>query len=147
MEDLSVTQNTPLSRAFATMIEASAAPYGYTITIWCSGALLFHYRRPLHPWEVFVFLAGAVLAFSLLGMAGRAVIGRVRPLPVGPARAWAGVLDWFAIGLSVGAVALIAQIPSWVAWLLAPFVATLIYLSAASIQLALVASEEEASGS
>jgi hypothetical protein len=34
----------PLRRAFATTVSASAAPYGYTLTVWSSGALLIHFR-------------------------------------------------------------------------------------------------------
>jgi hypothetical protein len=132
----------PVARAFATTVEGTAAPYGYTITIWSSGALLMHYRSAPRVWEVFVFIAGAVLGFTVLGGLGSSIIRRVKPLPPGAARAWAGMLDWFAVGIAAGAVALVAQIPSWVAWPLGSFVATLLYLVLASVQLALAAAGE-----
>lgn len=132
-------------RAFATMVEGTAAPYGYTITIWSGGALLMHYRSAPRVWEVFLFAVGAVLGFTFLGAVGSPVIKRVKPLPGGSARAWAGMLDWFAIGLAVGAVALIAQIASWVAWPLGAFAGTLLYLAVASLQLALAAAGESES--
>jgi hypothetical protein len=48
------------------------------------------------------------------------------------------ILHWFAIGAAVGVVALIADIPSWVAWPLAMFAATTVNLLGASLQLAVV---------
>lgn len=133
--------NTParhvLRRAFATMVSASAAPYGYTITVWSTGAMLIHFRHLPSVWEIFLFMAGAVAAFATLWLAGRGAIEQSRPLPQGAARALAGALDAFAVGLAVGAAALIAMIPSWVAWPLAAFGATGVYIVAASVQLAL----------
>jgi hypothetical protein len=54
----------------------------------------------------------------------------------------AGILHWFAVGAAVGAAALVALIPGWVAWPLASLSATLMYLIGASAQLALVASRK-----
>jgi uncharacterized membrane protein len=119
------------------MVSASAAPYGYTITVWSTGALLIHFRHPPKVWEVFLFVAGAVGAFASLWLIGRGAIEEARPLGQGAARALAGVLDVFAISLAVGAAALIAMIPSWVAWPLAAFGATVLYMVAGSVQLAL----------
>ena len=130
-------QQRPLASAFATMLEASAAPYGYTIAIWSSGALLIHYRTAPDVGEVFLFVAGAVVGFTLLGLVGRRAVETAKALGQGPARVWAGILDWFAVGLAVGAVALLAQIESWVAWPLGSFSATTVYFAAASLQLGL----------
>jgi hypothetical protein len=126
-----------LYAAFATMLEASAAPYGYTITIWSSGAVLMHFRGMPAVVDVFAFLAGAVAGFTLLGALGRPFIKRAKPLPPGPPSVWAGAMDWLAVGLAVGAAALIAKIPSWVAWPAASLTATVVYLGAATLQLAL----------
>ncbi len=119
------------------MVSASAAPYGYTLTVWCTGALLVHFRHPPAVWEVFLFVTGAVLAFALLWMVGRPAIEHSRPLPQGAARARAGTLDIFAVGLAAGAASLIAMIPAWVAWPLAAFGATSVYMVIASVQLAI----------
>jgi hypothetical protein len=126
-----------LRRCFATIVSASAAPYGYTLTIWCSGALLLDARGAPHVWEVFLFLAGGVIAFAALWLVGRSAIERSKPVPQGSARAFAGVLDLFAVGAAVGSAALIALVRSFVAWPLASFAATVIYLTFASVQLAI----------
>jgi hypothetical protein len=129
-----------VSKAFATMLESSAAPYGYTLTIWSSGALLIHFRGAPQVWTVFVFLAGALAGFTLLGGLGTRVASHAKPLPIGLGRVLAGMLDWLAVGLAVGAAALIAEIPGWAAWPLASLAATVIYLTAATLQLAVTAS-------
>ena len=48
------------------MVSASAAPYGYTITVWSSGAVLIHFRHLSTVWESFLFVASAVGAFAVL---------------------------------------------------------------------------------
>jgi hypothetical protein len=130
-------------RAFATMVSSSAAPYGYTLTVWSAGALLIHFRHSPAAWEVFLFLTGAVVAFATLWLFGRGTIEHAEPVSQQSVRALAGALDLFAVGLAVGAAALLAMIQSWAAWPLTSFGATTLYLVAGSIQLA-VAEEREA---
>ena len=43
-----------------------------------------------------------------------------------------------SVGLAVGSVALVAEVPSRIAWILGSLIATSVYLLAASLQLALV---------
>jgi uncharacterized membrane protein len=131
-----------LLRAFATIVSASAAPYGYTLTIWSCGAVLIHARRAPSVGEVFLFLSGAVAAFALLWGLGRRAITQVELVPQGSVRARFGALDLFAVGSAVGAAALIAMIPSWVAWPSASFGATFLYLIAGSLQLAAAESRD-----
>jgi hypothetical protein len=131
-----------LRRAFATMVSASAAPYGYTLTVWSSGALLIHYRGSPAVWEVFLFLTGAVVAFAALWLLGRGTIEHAKPVSHQSARAMAGALDLFAVGVAVGAAVLLSMIQSWAAWPLTSLGATALYMVAGSIQLA-VAEERE----
>lgn len=126
-----------LRRSFATIVSASAAPYGYTLTIWSSGALLLHYRGSPHVWEVSLFVAGAIAAFAGLWLIGRGAIEGSEPLPQGPERAFAGVLDLFAVGCAVGAGALLAMIAGWTAWPLTSLGATAVYVIVWSLQLAI----------
>lgn len=118
------------------MVSSSAAPYGYTLTVWSSGALLIHFRRAPAVWEVFLFLAGAVAAFAALSLFGHAPIEDSDPVSQPSARAMAGALDLFAVGAAVGAAALLSKIPSCVAWPLASMGSTLLYMVVASVQLA-----------
>ena len=63
---------TPAEASFATVITATAIPYGYTVALWCSGALLIHSRGNPSVAEIFLFAAGAVAAFGLLAQPARA---------------------------------------------------------------------------
>jgi hypothetical protein len=67
------------------------------------------------------------------------VIGHAQPIERRQARVLAGRLDWVALGVVVGAVYTISAIHGWVAWLLGPFAATILYLVIASLQLAVLA--------
>jgi len=128
-----------LRAALGTTIAASAAPYGYTLTIWSSGAILIRSHGTPSLGEVFMFVAGALLGFDLLGALAHGVLARTDSLQGREARVLAATLDWIAVGAAAGAVALLAQISSWVPWLVGPLVATVVYVIAAALQLALVA--------
>jgi hypothetical protein len=71
--------------ALRAAVAASAAPYGYTLTIWTSGAVLSHTRGIPSAVEALLFLVGAVAAFALVG--GLAVGGRPQRLAPEPAHA------------------------------------------------------------
>ncbi len=85
--------------------------------------------------EVFLFIAGALLGFGFLGLLARGPLGNTRTIERGKDRVLAGMLNWVAVGASVGSVALLAQIDSWIAWPLGSFSATVVFLVAAAIQL------------
>jgi hypothetical protein len=61
-----------LRSAFETLLGSSATPYGYTLTIWSSGAIARHFRGSPNVGEVFLFMAGALLAFTGPGYACKA---------------------------------------------------------------------------
>lgn len=124
--------------ALATTVSAAAAPYGYTVTLWSSGALLVRaHGLPRAP-EVFELAVGALLAYSLLAL----VVCATRPGSEArnnvADRVLAGALNWLAAGVAVGAVALLSTIHGWVAWPVSSFAATFLYLISASVQLVLV---------
>jgi hypothetical protein len=128
-----------LGAALSTLLVASAAPYGYTLTIWGSGALLIRSHGAPDVGEVFLFVAGAITGFNLLGLLVAETINRTMPIDRRADRLLAGVLDWIAVGAVIGAVSLLANIPGWVPWLVAPLVATALYLLLAGLQLAALA--------
>jgi len=96
--------------------------------------------------DVFGFAAGAVAGFTLIGLIVHWRVRATEEAHSPTERVLTGVLHWFAIGAALGAVALIVQIPSWVAWPLAMFAATTIYLLGASLQLAAVSGSSPPSG-
>lgn len=127
-----------LQVALGTIVAASAAPYGYTISIWSSGAVLMHFHGTPSVADVFGFLAGALTGFGLMGLLARGGLTRGEPPAHAPDRVLAGAMHWLAAGAAVGAAALVARIGGWWAWPLAAFTATAIYILGASVQLALV---------
>ena len=132
------TRSIPLRAALGTMVAASAAPYGYTVTIWSSGAVLMHAHGVPSIADVFLFLAGALTGFGLLGLLAHGAVARMESLDHAGDRVIAGTLHWLAVGSAVGCVTLIALVHDWEAWPLGSFAATTIYIAGASLQLALV---------
>ncbi len=127
-----------LARSLTTVMSASAAPYGYTVTIWSSGALLMHFRGAPKVFEIFLFAAGAITGFWLVGAASLMLTNLREPLGHESHRMIiAGALSWIATGVAIGGVALVAELDSWAAWPAASLLATAVYLGAASLQLAL----------
>ncbi|MEW6581355.1 MAG: hypothetical protein AB1416_01160, partial [Actinomycetota bacterium] len=112
-----------LRAAFGSIVSAGAAPYGYTVSIWSTGAVVAHEHGLPGVGQVFLFAAGALLGFGALAVAARGTAtmdtGDVR------ARIVAGALHWFAVGVAVGVAALLARLPAVAAWPLGSLVATL----------------------
>jgi len=114
----------------------SALPYGYTLTVWCSGAVLMHHHGPPPVGDVFLFLLGGVAAFATLATVARSAPDPQEPQPADLLAT--GAAHFLAVAGAVGAVALIAAIGCGVAWPLGSFAATLAYLLLATLQLAIV---------
>jgi hypothetical protein len=114
-------------------LQGAVVPYGYTLTVWCSGQFLSDLRgQPRLP-LVLGFVAGAVTAFGLL----RWVAREPMPLPGRPHVLAAAFVQVAAIGAAVGAVAALGHIPSGIDWPLAGFAATGIYLTGTAASMAL----------
>jgi hypothetical protein len=122
--------------ALRAAVAASAAPYGYTLTIWTSGAVLSHARGIPSAADALLFLVGAVVAYALVG--GLALGGIPERLAPEPGRAviWGG-LHLFSVGLAIGAATLVAHlVTNPAAWPLGGFLAAALYLIASAGQLA-----------
>jgi hypothetical protein len=115
----------------------SIAPYGYTLTIWTSGAVLTHARGIPNTTDALLFMLGAVVAFALVGAASFGTLtARVRVEAQQPAL-WAG-FHMLSIGVAIGTATLIAQLlEDRGAWPLGGFAATISYLVMFAAQLAL----------
>jgi spore maturation protein SpmB len=125
------------------MVAASAAPYGYTISIWSSGAVLMRSHGTPRLADVFAFLAGALTGFGLMALLAHGTLIRMEPVDHAPDRVLAGAMHWLAAGGAVGAAALLAEIHGWEAWPLGSLAATSIYILGASVQLALVTARRD----
>lgn len=115
----------------------SVAPYGYTLTIWTSGAVLTHARGIPTSVDAVLFMLGAVVGFALVGVASfGGLTARVRIEAQQPAL-WAGV-HLLSIGAAIGIATLIAQLlEDRGVWPLGGFAATTGYLVMLAAQLAL----------
>jgi hypothetical protein len=119
--------------ALGSTLHGATVPYGYTLTIWCSGQFLSDLRGQPRLLLVMGFVAGAALAFALLRW--------LAPQPegsLGNAHALtAALLQIGAIAAAVAAVAAVAQIPTGLDWPLAGFVSTAVYLGGTAASMAL----------
>lgn len=121
-----------------TAVATSAAPYGYTLTIWTSGAVTTHARGIPTAWEALLFLAGAVLGF---GVTAALAYGRpseiLEPREHGSVRLWGG-FHLVSVGLAIGAAAIVTGlVKDPVAWMIVGFTATLVYLIVIAAQFTL----------
>lgn len=117
-------------------VGTSAGPYGYTLTIWTSGAVLVHAHGVPDTLEAILFAFGAVFAFALVGTLAfrRGPDLRVRATshPV----LW-GSFHFIPVAASIAAAGLIAHfIDVTIAFPLAGFAATAIYLTCVAAQIA-----------
>lgn len=114
----------------------SVAPYGYTLTIWTSGAVLTHARGIPSTLDALLFMLGAVAGFGVVGLVAFGDLGaRLRVEPRQPAL-WAG-LHFGSIGAAIGIATLIAHLVEHRgAWPLGGFAATTTYLLLLAAQLA-----------
>jgi len=120
------------------VVRRSAIPYGYTLTVWTSGAAIERAHGTPSVGDTFLFLAGAVAGFAVLGLLARVE----RDPSLEPQRGdliRTGLIQVIAVGLALGAAALVALIHSFTVWPLGGFAATLIYLAVAAFELAVAA--------
>jgi hypothetical protein len=123
--------------ALRATVAASAAPYGYTLTIWTTGAILSHARGIPDTGEALLLLVGAVVAYALVGGLAFGVLSE--HLVPEPARAVvSGGLQFISVGLAIAAATLVAHgVDGVAAWPLDGFLVTAIYLLASAFQLTL----------
>jgi hypothetical protein len=110
------------------VVGSSATAYGYTLTVWSTGTILMGAYGPPSPPRVFTFLAGAVVAFVVVGVL--AYGGVTAEFGGGSNRVelWGG-FHFLSVGLAVAAAWLVsAYAPALTGWPLAAFVATGAYL-------------------
>ena len=134
--------------ALRVTVASSAAPYGYTLTIWTTGAVLSHARGIPDAGEALLLLGGAVAAYSIVG--GLAFGGLSEQIVPDPAHAvvWGG-LHFVSVALAIAAASLVTHfVADAAAWLLGGFLATAVYLvaSAGQLTIALAARQTAARG-
>lgn len=124
-------------------LRSAVVPYGYTVTVWASGAYLISLRGVPGLFEAFAFVAGALAAFGTLsalsqrhpGTPGNTVAPPIHPDSSHPI--FAAGLHIAAVGLAFGAAGAVDGLLGNAAWFFGSFAVTLIYLSIASAELAI----------
>lgn len=127
------------TKALAEVVGKAGIPYGYTLTVWSTGALCIGRFGLPTPGEVFLFVAGGTLAYELLAVAvtRRAIVRAAKP----PAALWENMFAVPAIGATFVLDRLIAaRGPNF---FLSPLVATFLYLIGVSLLVSRLSRIEE----
>ena len=110
------------------VVGSSATAYGYTLTVWSTGSILSGAYGPPSAPQVFAFLAGAVVAFAVVGLLAFGGVTAEFGGGSGRVELWGG-FHFLSVGLAVALAWLIsASAPVFPGWPLAAFVATGAYL-------------------
>lgn len=114
----------------------SIAPYGYTLTVWTSGAVLTHARGIPTTIDALLFMLGAVVGFALVGVLSFSGLNARARVEAAQPALWAG-FHLLSIGAAIGLVTLIVHLfEDRGAWPLGGFAATTSYLVVLAAQLA-----------
>ncbi len=126
-------------RGLDAALSGAGLPYGYAVSTWSTGALLLRSHGIPEVSSVFLFAAGASAAYGFLRLATKPVASDARlQLATSPHLVRAGAIHVAAMMLAATAAALASSITADIAWLLAPFAATVTYLTVTSLELALM---------
>ena len=111
------------------MIGTSAAPYGFTLATWTTGAVLVGAQGIPSTLAALAFMVGAVSGFAAVGAVAFGGVGKHFDQESGEARLIWGSFHFFSVGCAIGASALVARyVDGFAAWPLAGFLYTSIYL-------------------
>ncbi len=114
-----------------TAVGSSAAPYGYTLATWTTGAVMTHAYGVPTALDALLFMSGAVLAFASVGVAAFGGL-RTRFAHAPRQAALWGSFHFLSVGGAIGAAAAVTYFfhedIEWLGWLCAPFASTLTYL-------------------
>lgn len=129
-------------------LRAALIPYGYTVTIWATGAYLVRDQQipGITAVNALLFMLGALLAFALLVTRSQrrisaATASSAEPVPIHPDSSHpillAG-LHILAAGIAFGGGVLVKAVfgVGAISWFFGPFVVTILYLSLSSLELA-----------
>jgi hypothetical protein len=118
-----------------TMIGSSAAPYGYTLATWTTGAVLTNARGLPNTLAALTFMVGAVLGFAFVGTLAFGSMAKHFDRDSGETPLIWGSFHFFSVGLAIGVSALVAYyVENFVAWPLGAFLATTVYLLVAGAE-------------
>ena len=108
------------------VVAASAAPYGYTLTLWTAGAVTSHAQGLPSALDALLLLAGAVTGFAAVAaFAYGGITGVLAPGTRGEIRVSGQAFHLPSVGSSILLVWIVTQVAhGHPAWLLVGFTAT-----------------------
>jgi hypothetical protein len=117
-------------------VASSAAPYGYTLTIWTSGAIAAHERGVPATLHALLLAAGAIAAFALVGVLAFGRPGHALRAPEERVVEVWGAFHLPVVAAAVGLATLVAKgvHDASVAWLAVGFLSTAAYLLLIALQ-------------
>ena len=120
------------------IVGSSAAPYGYTLATWTTGAVLTHARGIPDMFAALSFMAGAVLGFAFVGALAFGGVTKHFDQDHSEASLMWGSFHFFSVGLAIGAAALVTHyVDSFIAWPLGGLLFTGTYLLGAGAESAI----------
>lgn len=118
-----------------TAIGSSAAPYGYILTTWTTGAVITNARGTPDTLSALTFMVGAVLGFAFVGALAFGGITRHFEQGANESNLIWGSFHFFSVGVAIGVAALVAHhMEGFIAWPLGGFLSTAIYLLVAGAE-------------
>lgn len=124
-------------RGFQASIKGNSAAFGYSIVVTADFAALAHFNDRPDLIEIYLFILGAVIAFSFAeAIATHFFEDQLSDEP-SVVIALSSAMDMLCVGLAVGAAALIAWAGNgWWIWPVAAIASTLVYLTTLAAQMA-----------
>jgi hypothetical protein len=123
--------------ALAEVVSAAGISYGYTLTIWSSGALCIGRFGLPSPEEAFLFVGGATIAYVLLASVAALLAGARGPRAARDSRiVWENTVAAPALAATYGVSRVVGA--AWASFLLVPLVGTLLYLLGLSVLVSFV---------
>lgn len=124
--------------ALSAVLRSTAAAYGYTLAVATTVTTLIHTHGEPGDVQLYLFIAGGIGAFVVLEVLV-GLMPRRDDSQISQAFPLAGALNLVAVGAAFGMATLLAHtISGAVAWLVAPFAATGIYLALSAGQATVV---------
>ena len=124
-------------------VGSSAAPYGYTLATWTTGAVLIHERGLPDTLDALLFMVGAVLGFAFVGALAFGGLRAHYTTRKREAALW-GSFHFPSVGLAIGATWLASYaLPNDLAWPLGAFSSTAAYLLAMGLEVTLTEVQDE----
>ena len=124
-------------RGVDTATRNNVTAYGYSVSITAAFALLQTSRSDTGVLEIFVFAAGAVVAFALIAAVASGFFREELEDQPSNVKSLAGALSFFSVGLALGVAYVVGiLIQGTVAWTVSAFSATIVYVVAVGLELA-----------